>query len=311
MHNSLLYLITVFIWGSTWLAIKFQLGMVAPELSIAYRSALAAAILFAFSLIRRLPLRFALRTHGFIALQGLLLFSLNYIMVYSAELYLTSGLVAIVFSMVIIMNVVFGAIFLRNPIRLRVVFGAVVGLIGLALVFWPELATFDLSRDRALGLVLASIGALSASLGNVTSARNQRHGLPVVQTNAFGMAYGAAFMLALALFRGARLAFDLSFSYVSSMLYLAMFGSVIAFGSYLSLLGRIGPDRAAYVMVLFPIVALPLSTLFEGMTWDLNQLAGVSLVILGNAIVLVKFRWTGLFGRSRRTRAPTYGRSPD
>jgi drug/metabolite transporter (DMT)-like permease len=303
MHNGILYLITVFIWGSTWLAIKFQLGVVAPELSIAYRFALAAAMLFIFSLIRRLPLRFDLRTHGFIALQGLLLFSLNYIMVYTAELYLTSGLVAIIFSMVIVMNVVFGAIFLHNPIRLRVVFGAVVGLIGLALVFWPELTTFDLSRERALGLVVGFIGALSASLGNVTSARNQRHGLPVVQTNAFGMAYGAAFMLALALFRGSRLTFDLSFGYVTSMLYLAMFGSVIAFGSYLSLLGRIGPDRAAYVTVLFPIVALPLSTLFEGMTWDLNQLAGVSLVILGNAIVLVKFRKPDLFKRSRRSRA--------
>jgi drug/metabolite transporter (DMT)-like permease len=303
MHNSLLYLITVFIWGSTWLAIKFQLGVVAPELSIAYRFALASAMLFAFSLIRRLPLRFDLRAHAFIALQGFLLFSLNYIMVYTAELYLTSGLVAIVFSMVIIMNVVFGAIFLHNPIRLRVVFGAVVGLIGLALVFWPELTTFDLSRERALGLVVAFIGALSASLGNVTSARNQRHGLPVVQTNAFGMAYGAAFMLALALFRGARLEFDLSFGYVTSMLYLAMFGSVIAFGSYLSLLGRIGPDRAAYVTVLFPIVALPLSTLFEGMTWDLNQLAGVSLVILGNAIVLIKVRNDRLFKRSKQQAA--------
>jgi drug/metabolite transporter (DMT)-like permease len=289
MHNSFLFLITALIWGSTWLAIKFQLGVVAPELSIAYRFVLAASMLLLFSFIRRLPLRFSLRTHSFMALQGLLLFSVNYILVYLAEGYLTSGLVAIIFSIIILMNVIFGTIFLHNPVRIHVVFGAVVGLFGLTLVFWPELSSFDLSSERVLGLVMAFIGAISASLGNITSARNQRQGLPVVQTNAFGMAYGAAFMLVLALFRGAELKFDPSVGYVLSLLYLAIFGSVIAFGSYLTLLGRIGPDRAAYVTVLFPIIALILSTIYEGMTWSMPQLTGVALVILGNAIVLTNF----------------------
>jgi drug/metabolite transporter (DMT)-like permease len=141
-----------------------------------------------------------------------------------------------------------------------------------------------------LGVVLTFLGAASASLGNIVSARNQRHKLPVVQTNAFGMAYGALFMLILALFRGAQLTFDPSVGYVISLLYLAVFGSVIAFYTYLTLLGRIGADRAAYVTVLFPIIALLLSTLFEGMTWSLPQLAGVALVLLGNAVALVKFR---------------------
>lgn len=223
------------------------------------------------------------------ALQGLLLFSTNYILVYLAEGYVTSGLVAIIFSMIILMNIIFGAIFLHNPARMHVVLGAVVGLFGLAFVFWPELSSFDLSRGRVLGLIMAFIGAISTSLGNVTSARNQRQGLPIVQTNAFGMAYGAAFMLVLALFRGAELKFDPSVGYVASLLYLAMFGSVIAFGTYLTLLGRIGPDRAAYVMVLFPIIALILSTIYEGMTWSMPQLAGVALVMLGNTIVLTNF----------------------
>jgi drug/metabolite transporter (DMT)-like permease len=292
LHNSFLYLITAVIWGSTWLAIKFQLGVVAPELSIAYRFLLSASMLLIFSFVRRLPLRFSLRTHGFMALQGLLLFSVNYILVYIAEGYLTSGLVAIIFSMIILMNVIFGTIFLHNPVRIHVVLGAVVGLFGLALVFWPELSSFDLSSKRVLGLVMAFIGAISASLGNITSARNQRQGLPIVQTNAFGMAYGAAFMLVLALFRGAELTFDPSVGYVVSLLYLAIFGSVIAFGSYLTLLGRIGPDRAAYVTVLFPIIALILSTFYEGMTWSMPQLIGVALVILGNAIVLTNFNST-------------------
>jgi drug/metabolite transporter (DMT)-like permease len=224
------------------------------------------------------------------ALQGLFLFSLNYILVYLAEGVLTSGLVAIIFSMIVILNVVFGALFLHNPVRVNVVLGALVGFAGLTLVFWPELSLFDFSSQRALGVVLTFLGAASASLGNIVSARNQRHELPVVQTNAFGMAYGALFMLILALFRGAQLTFDPSVGYVLSLLYLAVFGSVIAFYTYLTLLGRIGPDRAAYVTVLFPILALLLSTLFEGMRWNLLQLAGVALVLLGNAVVLVKVR---------------------
>lgn len=304
MKNSLLYLITGLIWGSTWLAIKFQLGVVAPELSIAYRFALAASILFIFSLVRRLPLRFGWRTHSYMALQGFLLFSLNYIMVYLAEGYLTSGLVAIIFSMIIILNVIFGAIFLHNPVRIRVVLGAAVGLFGLAFVFWPELSSFDFSSEKTLGLTLAFIGTVSASLGNIISARNQHHGLPIVQTNALGMAYGATFMLILALFRGANLKFDLSVEYVASLLYLAIFGSVIAFGSYLTLLGRIGPDRAAYVTVLFPIIALLLSIFFEGMTWNALQLTGVTLVIIGNAIILTNIRGAKLPKQSKQHSTP-------
>ena len=288
MYNNSLYLITVLIWGSTWLAIKYQLGVVSPELSIAYRFGLAASILIVFSLIRRLPMRFDLKAHGFFALQGFFLFSLNYLLVYLAEGYLTSGLVAIIFSLIIITNVIFGSIFLRNPIRSKVVLGAIFGMAGLAFVFWPELSTFDLSSQKVLGMGLAFIATISASLGNVVSARNQRDGLPVIQTNAYGMLYGAFFMFLLALFRGAQLEFDSSAGYILSLLYLAIFGSVIAFGSYLTLLGRIGLDRAAYVTVLFPIIALLLSTLFEGLQWGAAQLVGIGLVLLGNAVVLSK-----------------------
>ena len=301
MHNSLLYLITTLIWGSTWLAIKLQLGTVAPEVSIAYRFALAAASLMAFSLVRGLRMRFSWRTHLFIALQGFLLFSLNYILVYLAEGYLTSGLVAITFSTIIVLNVIFGALFLGDPVRPRVVLGAVIGLAGLGLVFWPELSGFDLSSENTLGVVLCLAGTVSASLGNIVSARNQRHGLPVVQTNAYGMAYGAAFMLGLALLRGSRLTFDGSAGYVGSLLYLAVFGSVVAFGTYLTLLGRIGPDRASYTSVLFPIIALVLSTLFEGLTWSMLAIAGVALVLAGNVVALTKFRVA---------RSPAWGRQP-
>jgi drug/metabolite transporter (DMT)-like permease len=289
MQNYLLYSITVVIWGSTWLAIKFQLGFVPPEASIAYRFGLAAALLMGYVYIRKLPMRFNLQDHGFFALQGFLLFSLNYILVYLAEQYLTSGLVSIIFSMIIVLNVIFGAIFLRNPIRPRVVGGAALGLIGLIIVFRPELTSFDLTSSRTLGILMCVGGTISASLGNIVSARNQRAGIPVIQSNAFGMTYGAIFMFILALVRGVEFNFDPSFSYVGSLLFLAIFGSIVAFGTYLTLLGRIGPDRAAYVTVLFPIIALILSTLFEGLSWDVTGLAGVLFVLGGNLVVLQRF----------------------
>ncbi|MEX2161402.1 MAG: EamA family transporter [Anaerolineales bacterium] len=286
MQNSFLYLITVLIWGSTWLAITFQLGVVPPELSVAYRFFLAAFLLFIYSKLRGLKLRFTLREQLFIVLQGLLLFSVNYIMVYFAEIYINSGMVSVLFSSVIVFNVFFGAVFLRNPVQSRVLLGSLVGIAGLALIFWPELRGFDLQGGQALGLILALVSAVSASLGNIVSARNQRNQLPVIQTNAYGMLYGAIFTSIIAVVRGVPLAFDPSVGYVSSLLYLALFGSVIAFGSYLTLLGRIGPDRAAYVTVLFPVIALILSAVFEGLRLDWFQFAGVALVLLGNVLVV-------------------------
>lgn len=295
-QNAFFYLVTVLIWGSTWLAITFQLGTVPPELSVAYRFSLASLLLFGFVLVRRLPLHFNLRAHSFIALQGFFLFSLNYILVYLAEELVASGLVAVLFSTIILFNVLFGALFLGSRIRLRVTLGALVGILGLALIFWPEIDGLQLTEGKTLGLTLAAVGAASASLGNIISARNQRAGLPVVQTNAFGMLYGAAFMFLFALARSAQFRFEASWGYVGSLVYLALFGSVVAFGSYLTLLGRIGADRAAYVTVLFPVIALLLSALFEGLALNSLQLVGVTLVLLGNFLVL-RVR--------RRRRAPT------
>ncbi|MDK1119262.1 MAG: DMT family transporter [Anaerolineae bacterium] len=293
MQNALYYLITVLIWGSTWFAIKFQLGFVSPELSIAYRYTLAAAILFIFTAIRRLPMRFSLTQHVLLATQGFLLFSITYYLVYTGEIYLTSGMVALLFTFFPIANILFGALFLRAPIRARVVIGSLLGILGVAFIFGPDLSSIDLSGGIGLGITLVLISVITASLGNILATRNQRHGLPVIQSNAYGMAYGAAFMILFALFNQSPFVFEFSLSYILSLLYLALFGSVIAFGTYMTLLGRIGPDRAAYVTVLFPVIALALSTIFEGLTWSPPQLAGVGLVLIGNVVVLTKIR----FGR--------------
>jgi len=287
MENVLLYLITVLIWGSTWFAITYQLN-VSPELSVAYRFFIASALLFAYSKFRGLNLRFSIKEQLFIAFEGLLLFSANYILVYYSELHIASGLVSVLFTVVTIMNVIFSAIFLGIPISSRVVLGSVIGILGVVLIFRPEVEGFQLADGALLGLIFVLVSALSASLGNVVAARNQRNSLPVIQTNAYGMLYGAIATFAIALVRGVPLAFDFSAPYIISLLYLALFGSVIAFGAYLTLLGRVGPDRSGYVAVLFPVVALLLSSLFESLHMDPLQFLGVALVLLGNGIVLYR-----------------------
>lgn len=290
MNNLLLYLSTVAIWGSSWLGIKYQLGVVAPELSVFYRFILAAALLLGWCWLRGLSLRFTWRQHIGLAVQGVLLFSLNYIVFYVATKYLTSGLVAVTFSTILVMNIVLGALLLGSPIRPRVALGALLGMGGLSLVFWPDLAAFDTGSASLIGLGLSLIATAFASLGNVASVRNQRSGIPVVQGNAIGMAYGALSTLVIVLVRGVPFTFDPSPLYVGALAYLAVFASILGFGCYLTLLGRIGADRAAYTSVVFPVVALGLSTVFEGFEWTTLALGGVALIVIGNVIVLARPR---------------------
>ena len=286
MHSASLYLATVLIWGSTWFAIKFQLGVVEPEVSLVYRFALASIILLLFCLSSGRTLRFDFRQHIFIGLQGLFLFSTNYLIFYWATGLLTSGIVALLFSTVILMNIVNAAIFLRQPVHPRVVIGAIIGITGIAAIFWSEVSTVGQSEDSWRGLLMCLIATFSASIGNILSARNQLRGLPVVQTNAWGMAYGSLVMLVYALFGGVDFNYDPALSYSLSLIYLSLFGSIFAFGSYLTLIGRIGADRTAYAAVLFPVIALGLSTLFEGYKWTPGAFGGFVLVLAGNYLVL-------------------------
>ena len=289
-HSANLYLASVLIWGSTWFAIKFQLGVVAAEVSLVYRFGIAAVILLLYCLASRRRLRYDAGQHGFIALQGLFLFSSNYLVFYWATELLTSGIVALMFSTVILMNIVNGALFLGTRVRPRVIAGAVLGIGGIAAIFWSEVSGVGDNAATWRGLWMCLLATWFASVGNIISARNQRNGMPVIQTNAWGMAYGAMIMAAYALVGGVTFDYDPSFAYSASLLYLAVFGSILAFGSYLTLVGRIGADRAAYAAVLFPVIALGLSTLFEDYQWSLRALFGFVLVLLGNYIVLTRAR---------------------
>ena len=288
MKNALFYLLTVLIWGSTWLGIKFQLGVVDPMVSVAYRFALASTLLLLWCVVRRMSMRFCLRDHAFMLLQGILLFTLNYLCFYQAELYVTSGLAAVIFSSILLMNIVNGALFLGSPINGKVVFGGGLGLAGIVLVFLPEISHFSLENHGVRGVVLCLLATLLASWGNITSARNQKNRLPIIQSNAYGMGYGALLMFAMALFSGKEFVVEMTPGYLGSLLYLSIFGSIVAFGCYLSLIGNIGADRAAYSTLLFPLVALGISTIWEGYQWTAASLTGVSLILVGNFFILTR-----------------------
>jgi drug/metabolite transporter (DMT)-like permease len=283
-----LYGSTVIIWGTTWLAIKFQLGSVDPMVSVLYRFIVAALILFLYCKLRGLKMRFRPRDHIFMALQGLVLFSVNYWLIYLAEVHLTSGLVAVIFSSIVFMNMVNGAVLLGSPIRSTVVLGGAIGVLGIVLVFWPQLISFSLSDKSALSLLLSIVSTFMASLGNIISARHQQNNLPVIQTNAYGMAYGAGIIGVLSVASGKTFSFEMTLPYVGSLFYLSLFGTVIAFGCYLKLIGKIGADRAAYATMLFPIVALGISTFYEGYQWAPHNVIGMGVVLIGNWLVLNK-----------------------
>ena len=294
MSTPLIYAIVVLIWGTTWYTIKFQLGVVAPEVSLVYRFGLAAVCVFIFARATGSPLKLSLRDHRMVAVQGATLFCLNYWMTYLSTQYLTSGLVAVLFTSIIFFNIVNGRLFLGTPIERRVLLAAGAGVVGVALLFLPELQAALGDPTIVHGAVLALAATYVASLGNMAASRNTRAGLPVLTVNAYGLAYGTIGLAVIAAVRGTPVAFDPHWPYVLSLLYLSLAGTALAFGLYLALIKRIGASRAAYSSVLFPVVALAVSTLFEGYTWILPAIIGLVVLVAGNALAL------GGAGRARQ-----------
>jgi drug/metabolite transporter (DMT)-like permease len=274
------------IWGTTWLVIKFQLGLVEPEVSVAWRFALASALLLGWCGLRGIPLSFGRRTHGALALLGFLLFGFNYVLVYRSEQLLTSGLVAVLFAFIVFWNLLGARVFFGSPAPLAVVVGAAVGVAGVGLLFWPEVAGLRSGDGLWAGVALACLATVVASAGNLYSQRLFGRGVPVVSGTAFAMGYAALLLLGWCALRGIPLSFDARPAYVLSLLYLALFGSVVAFVSYLTLLQRIGAGRSGYTAAVIPVVAMLASTLFEGYRWTATALLGMALVVAGTVLVL-------------------------
>ena len=281
-----LFFLSSFIWGTTWLAIKFQLGVVAPEVSVAWRFALASLLLVAWCLLRGIPLRFSARDHARLALLGFLLFGLNYVLVYRAEQYLASGLVAVIFSFLVFWNLIGARVFFGTPAPPAVALGAVLGVAGVALLFWPEVTSLHAGTTQLRGLVLALVATLFASAGNLYSQRLFATGLAVAPSIAFAMGYASLSVMAWCAVTGIPFTFDARPGYVLSLAYLALFGSVVAFMAFLTLLKRIGAGRSGYTAAVIPLIAMLASTAFEGYRWSAAPVAGMLLVVAGTVLVL-------------------------
>jgi drug/metabolite transporter (DMT)-like permease len=244
---------TVLIWSTTWLALKFQLGMVDPQVSIVWRFAIAAPLMFLVCRLARAPIVFPLRMHVRFALLGVFLYSTNFILFYNAGHYVVSGLIAVMFSLASLTNIALSVLFLGEPLRLRVTLGAALGLCGISLMFWHEIGGSALGTGPLIGLVVGFLGCVSFSTGNILATRVQRDGVSVLATNAWGVTYGVGVNVIVALFAGSAFIIEPTARYVISLLWLAIPGSVLAFWMYIALLGRIGPDRAGYTAVLAPL----------------------------------------------------------
>ena len=285
-QTLMLYFSTVAIWGSTWLVITFQLGNVDPIISVIYRMALASILLFIYCRLRGIKLRASQQDHFFFIIQGVLSFGINFWLIYLSEMFLPSGIIAVVFSLIVFLNLINGRIFLNRPIEKNTLIGGIVGLSGIYLLFYPELTNVSAGSQAIKGFTLAFIAVCSASLGNMAATRSGLQGLSVWQINAWSTLYGSLALTVIALFSQAVFTFDTRFEYVSSLIYLSVFGTILAFGAYLKLMVIIGPEKASYGALMIPFIAIILSTIFEDYQWSWFAVIGFSLAIFGNYLVM-------------------------
>ncbi len=286
ISNLHLFATCVLIWGSTWLAITYQLGTVAPEMSVGYRFLLASAVLFAYCRWRRMALRFSLSQHLDLFLFGASMFSISYILVYYAETLIVSGMVAVGYSASPMINMFLSRVFFGTPMTRRVAIGATLGIVGIVCVFWPEFGKVSVSRNVELGALVTMLAVLASSAGSMVATRTQKRGLPTWTSMAWGMLYGGTLALVIGVALGKSFTFESSPAYLLSLGYLVLLGSIVAFGSYLTLLGRIGAARASYVGVMVPVIALTISFFFEKYPWGWLTTVGIGLLVLGNIAML-------------------------
>lgn len=286
--NALLYILVVAIWGTTWIAIFLQQGPVPATVSIFWRFAIASVTMLTILLLARRLRRLALRDHLFCILQGCCVFGFNFWCFYTAASWINTGLESVIFSMAVLFNAINSFLFFRQTPPGRFYIAALLGLVGIITLFWDDLQASGLSSTMLPGILLSALGTYGFSLGNMLSIRHQRRGLETLTTNSWAMLYGTLIIGAIALLRGDNFTPQWTTSYLGALFYLAIFGSVIAFGAYFTLVGRIGASNAAYSTLLFPLVALTLSTLYEGYQWHANAIIGLVLILVGNLVMFAR-----------------------
>ena len=281
-----LFAICVLIWGSTWLAITFQLGSVAPEMSVGYRFLLASTVLFIYCRWRSLPLSFKWKQHADFLMLGVSMFCISYLLVYYAETYIVSGMVAVGYSASPMINMLASRVFFGTRMTARVAIAALFGVAGIVCVFWPEFGRLSVSRNAELGALLTVLSVLASSAGSMVATRNQKLGYVTWSSMAWGMFYGGFLALLIGVAMGQPFTFLYTSGYAISLVYLALFGSIVTFGCYLTLIERIGPARSAYIGVMVPIFALVISFFFEKFAWGWLTTTGVALSVIGNVVML-------------------------
>ncbi len=284
--NALLYLSVVLIWGCTWLAVSMQQHSFVPSVvSIFYRFTLAFILLFVVLLLSRRLRRISLKDHLFCMLQGCLIFGVNFYCFYIAVGYIPSGLLSVIFSMSVLFNAFNGLVFFRLRPSLNLLPACIFGLGGMLLLFWRDIFAVDLSPGLLTGIILSILGTYSFSLGNMISLRHQKQNLDVLSTTTYATGYGALMMGIIGLIQGVSFLPEFSWLYLGGLLYLSLFGSVIAFSVYFILIGRIGANKTAYSTLLSTLIALTLSTFFEGYQWYLSSIIGLIFILIGNLVM--------------------------
>ncbi|MBC7714239.1 MAG: DMT family transporter [Rhizobacter sp.] len=288
-RNILLFSVCSLIWGTTWFVIKFQIDSTSPVAGVFYRYVLAAVMMFAINILFiKKTLRYPLANHKFFLLQGLFNFCLNYILTYISEKQISSGLVALTFTALIYFNMFGMKVIFKKEISRNVIYGAILGFMGIVLLFWKELVNFNADRMTIYGIVIGIVATSFASIGNMFAYKNHQLKIPVMTFNAWGMLYGACFSLIIGLATHQSFVLPLTKSFMFSLTYLAFFGTVVAFWAYQTLVGTIGADRAAYTSIISPVIAIVISSFFENIVFTPQLYAGMILCFLGNLLALKK-----------------------
>jgi len=286
MNNYILFIVTLLCWAPTWYLIKFQLGYVDPLVSVFYRFSIASLIIFIFLFIKKKNLKFSINHHFWFLFFGICLYSVNYVFLYLSNTYLISAFPAVVFSTIVIMNIIGETFYFKKKPSFKTLIGASIGMVGIIIIFNDEIFSFSLDEGTHIGLFLALIGSFFASTGNMIHQRNLNYNFPSIQTIAYAMLYGSIITLIITRIQGTELLFEYSLSYISSLIYLSTFGSIFAFIYYLRLIEKIGPGRAGYIAIVMPVLALIISTIFEKLEWQTDLIIGLPILIIGAVLVI-------------------------
>ncbi|NHB92580.1 DMT family transporter [Photorhabdus cinerea] len=281
--TAVLYIVTIITGGTSWYAAKLQLTDVSPAISLIYRFGCASGLLLLIAAISREKLTYTWRDHLSFASLGACGFAIAFLLIYKAAALITTGLIALIYSLVILFNSVNTTLFLRQSTSRTVLVGALVGLAGIILVFSPE---FFNNEWNWAGFGYAISATLAFSFANISAVQLQRKGITVLPMTGISMGYGAIFLLSYALLTKQTFSFDPSPIYVASLFYLILFPSVIGYTTYFAVVGRLGAERGAYTMLLVPLVALAISSVTEGYRPTIWAIVGTMMTLSGNYWVL-------------------------